>query len=296
MTTDPYDFARDPQNIPDDNLQFLDVDRLAEREYWHKLDGWSQDMACKVITLGVPLSLKMEEEILRTEHPRAGDVQGLSAEEYGERRRAAQIAFLRFSSMKRVLFHIERLATAAIAVGRLRDPDTPQNWILWARSKGYETNHLDDLLAESEVPKVMPDATQPKQQTPIFPKLEDFRWERLTWTFLPNDQVRITYTGVRLARSTCSFEDLGFRNRKSRDGVPDRLWNFFKIACISNEFDVSLGNQNLDQQARDNLKHTISGIRLRLRKFFQTEDDPFMPHKRGIGWEPKFIIRNESEA
>lgn len=128
-----------------------------------------------------------------------------------------------------------------------------------------------------------------------FPKIYDFRWGKLIWTFLPNDQVRIGYSDPNIKR-IISFSDLGFRDEKSSEGKPNRLWRFFKIACTVHGWDVSMDNKKLDQKQRDNLKHTISGIRIALKKTFQTHDNPFRDFKKGVGWTPKFIIRNETEV
>ncbi len=50
-----------------------------------------------------------------------------------------------------------RLADSSISAGALNDPDTPANWIAWARAKGYSTAHLEQQATPQAV-ETTPDA------------------------------------------------------------------------------------------------------------------------------------------
>lgn len=45
----------------------------------------------------------------------------------------------------------DRLADSSISAGALNDPDTPANWIAWARAKGYSTAHLEQQATPQAV-------------------------------------------------------------------------------------------------------------------------------------------------
>lgn len=46
------------------------------------------------------------------------------------------------------MMRAKRIAQSSIDAGKLKDPDTPESWIAWARSKGYKTNHLQPQNGE----------------------------------------------------------------------------------------------------------------------------------------------------
>ena len=155
-------------------------------------------------------------------------------------------------------------------------------------------NDVVKLLKENIVELKLLKSSCHKKNPSVFSEIENFQWEKLTLTLLSGDQVRIQYPDI--ANKTYSYAELGFKDKKSKDGSPNKNWRFLKLACKKYEWDTSINNNSLNQRDRDNLKHIISDIRKKLREFFETTGDPFHPHKNGEGWRTKFIIRNEDEV
>lgn len=101
-----------------------------------QMDSWDIERACKMIVLGYNENTKTAIEY-GLKHCAEGST--------GRDRAHALITI-----MNRVL----TLAKSAIAIGILKETDTPKNWIAWAQSKGYKTDHInplsiDDMLNES---------------------------------------------------------------------------------------------------------------------------------------------------
>ena len=113
----------------------------AHCEVWLIMDSWGVELACKMIVLGY--NADVESTIsFGFEHCPEG-TRG--------RDRANELII--------IMNRISVLAKSAIAIGVIKDPDTPQNWITWAKGKGYNTDHLD-----------------PSKQVLIFQKaIEDYR-------------------------------------------------------------------------------------------------------------------------
>ncbi|MBP6367219.1 MAG: hypothetical protein KBA82_04500 [Nitrosomonas sp.] len=47
-------------------------------------------------------------------------------------------------------FRIKGMFNIAIRLGQIKDPDTPSNWIEWAKRKGFDTDHLDHFKDTQE--------------------------------------------------------------------------------------------------------------------------------------------------
>jgi len=60
-----------------------------------------------------------------------------------------------------------RLADSSIDAGKLNDPDTPANWLAWARTKGYSIAHLEQQPA-AQVVETTPNAPA-KIEEPVKP-------------------------------------------------------------------------------------------------------------------------------
>ena len=152
--TDPYAFAKDPKNIPDENWQMLsDTEWIPEGcSSWKKYDLWTLWQACRILTLGFPLDLVRERKIVEEEHPPLGSVKELNDRESQEKKQRFSEAHLELNSMERVVHNAEMLAKLSVGAGKIRDPDTPKNWIKWAKLKGYKTDLIESLMAPSRLP------------------------------------------------------------------------------------------------------------------------------------------------
>lgn len=90
-----------------------------------KMDSWDANLACNMIVFGDGMDHTYSIEYGLTEYPHGT---------HGNDR-----AHHSLTVMNRFL----ELAKAAIAITRLKEHDTPANWITWAASKGYDTKHLN---------------------------------------------------------------------------------------------------------------------------------------------------------
>jgi hypothetical protein len=113
-----------PEDLaPDENHQYLQKLSYPEDE-WMIYDSWDMVMAIKLITLGSPINL---EELAEYAKDMAIDSPGKDLT----------------ITMHEVYNRALRIAESSIAMGKIKDPDTPENWITWARSKFYKIDHLD---------------------------------------------------------------------------------------------------------------------------------------------------------
>ena len=91
---------------------------------WEMLDSWSMDVACQAIVFGTDYDLDHEIDF----HMKEGE------------------AFTAFFDIGDVTWKVRHrfleFAKSAFATGKLKDPDTPINWINWAKEKGYSVDHL----------------------------------------------------------------------------------------------------------------------------------------------------------
>lgn len=85
----------------------------------------------------------------------------------------------RFSSTVGALLRCKGAAEISVKLGEIKDPDTPLNWIGWARRKGYNVDHLRKDSASANLPEKMPNiaigrvaievACEIKQESGIMP-------------------------------------------------------------------------------------------------------------------------------
>lgn len=60
-----------------------------------------------------------------------------------------------FSSRFWALERAKGLAVLSVSLGEIKDPDSPSNWVAWARKKGYGIDHLHDYC-KVILPEKMP--------------------------------------------------------------------------------------------------------------------------------------------
>jgi hypothetical protein len=121
--------------MPDENNQFLDI-TPSYHEQWMIYDLWEMDLAIKLITIGYPVWFES-----KIKEARDWPVNSL-----GRHRLSAQL-----SVYDRAL----SIAKRALAIGKIKDPDTPLNWIAWAKTKGYNTDHLEPLKCVHEFERAL---------------------------------------------------------------------------------------------------------------------------------------------
>lgn len=95
---------------------------------WLSYDSWDAEHAVKLITIGYDLDIRSYWDEAK-DWPEGST--GL------DRGRAYIEVYTRGMS----------IAESSIAAGLLKNPDTPANWLAWAKRKGYKTDHLSILTA-----------------------------------------------------------------------------------------------------------------------------------------------------
>ncbi len=109
----------------DENYQMVDEFGVSADDVTLQMDSWDIELACKMIALGYNANTK---EIV----------------EYGLKHcPEGSTGYDRANVLITVMSRILTLAKAAVAIGVLKENDTPANWIAWAQSKGYNTEHLN---------------------------------------------------------------------------------------------------------------------------------------------------------
>ncbi len=111
----------------DENYQMVSSGTFAD-DVALQMDSWDIERACKMIVLGFNENTKEAIEY-GLKHCPDGST--------GRDRAHALITI-----MNRIL----TLAKSAIAIGILKETDTPTNWLTWAQSKGYNTDHLNPSI------------------------------------------------------------------------------------------------------------------------------------------------------
>ena len=88
------------------------------------MDSWGIELACKLIVLGYNLDVAetINYGIRECPHGSTGNDRAIAIH----------------TVMDRAL----TLAKSAVAIGKVKDTDTPANWLAWAQSKGYSVAHL----------------------------------------------------------------------------------------------------------------------------------------------------------
>jgi hypothetical protein len=144
----------------DENYQMVSSGTLTD-DVALQMDSWDIERACRMIVLGYNENTKESIEY------------GLKhcAEGSTGRDRAHTLITI----MNRVL----TLAKSAIAIGILKETDTPKNWIAWAQGKGYNTDHLNLSI---QVTPFLTMTTEGVDDAEIEPKERELMaWLRETW-------------------------------------------------------------------------------------------------------------------
>jgi len=103
--------------------------------HWDSFDSWSLDLACKLVTVGYPADLEVREKALKDLLPdtTTGIVSSLAS----------------LSAMKQVINRARDIAQTSVAAAEIKDPDTPTNWIKWAKGKNYKVAHLERYISQA---------------------------------------------------------------------------------------------------------------------------------------------------
>ena len=110
----------------DDNYQMVTFTSASDVEL--KMDSWDANLACNMIVFGddIDNTLSIEYGLTQCPHGTHGN----------DRARHSLTVTNRFL----------KLANSAIAIGRLKEHDTPANWMTWAKTKGYSVAHLNPAI------------------------------------------------------------------------------------------------------------------------------------------------------
>lgn len=121
----------DGEGVPrvDENYQFIVMREACGNDVNLLMDSWDVQLACKMIVFGFNIDVQS--------HIESGLVEG-EEDSYN---------FGMANCMIIVMNRILRLAKSAVAIGNIRENDRPENWISWARTKGYDTDHLSPQIA-----------------------------------------------------------------------------------------------------------------------------------------------------
>jgi hypothetical protein len=111
----------------DENYQLIDGGVLSD-DVALLMDVWGMELACKMIVLGYNLDIKktIEYGLKHCEPKSTGNDKAIVLSE--------------------IMNRIFTLAKSAIAGGVIKEHDTPANWIAWAQTKGYNTDHLNPSI------------------------------------------------------------------------------------------------------------------------------------------------------
>jgi hypothetical protein len=126
---------------PDENNQFLSSGATVDEFFanmevpWAVYDSWDLELACKLVTVGYPVDLEAKEKELKDSlfHTTGGRCDSLSS----------------LSAMKQVINLARNIAQSSVAAGKIKDPDTPANWIKWAKGKDYKVAHLERYILQA---------------------------------------------------------------------------------------------------------------------------------------------------
>lgn len=127
------------KTIPECVIQSLyGGDQYTGDKPWMQFDTWDVELACKLITLNYPVDLKGSGWDSAKKWPR---------DKWGR------------GSLTGVMHIFDRalgIAKSSIHAGKVKEHDTPANWLKWAQEKGYDVAHLmpaDAPAAKGETKK-----------------------------------------------------------------------------------------------------------------------------------------------
>ena len=108
----------------DDRHQFLRHIPLEFLDPWTSYDSWDAELAIKLITIGYDLDINS----------------------YWDEAKDFPYGSTGWDSARAYVDVYQRgmsIAQSSIAAGLLKCPDTPANWLAWAKRKGYDVAHLE---------------------------------------------------------------------------------------------------------------------------------------------------------
>ena len=132
----------------DERHQFLRHIPLEFLDPWISYDSWSAELAIRLITIGYDLDIN-------------GHWDEAKDFPYGSTGWDSAFAYVDVYSRGMAI------AQSSIAADRLKDPDTPANWLAWAKRKGYDVAHLEhsQKAPETDTAKPAPDTVRPLQRS-----------------------------------------------------------------------------------------------------------------------------------
>lgn len=120
---------------------------------------------------------------------------------------------------------------------------------------GAKLIHKSEKKANSVAAKIVP-----------FPTPSDARWHELKISFIDNETVQIKIRDIIEPRK---YNEMGFKDNKSRYGKPTKYWNFLK------EFAMLKGHYtNYPINKKVEIEKDVSVLRNLLRKYFKIPGDP----------------------
>ena len=120
---------------------------------WMLHDSWSLELACKLVTLGYPVDL---------EGSNWESAKNWPLDKFG---RHSLIA------VRQVFDRARDTALASVAAGKIKDPDTPANWIAWAEGKGYSVAHLGPIITQAPCDCIKPVSRSAAQDDAILEEI-----------------------------------------------------------------------------------------------------------------------------
>ena len=148
---------------------------------WFLYDSWSLDLACRLITLGYPVDLEKKRE----------EAKGWPTDASGrDLLHTMLIVFCRAAG----------IAHASVAAGTIKDPDTPENWKVWAESKGYSVAHLGSRNPQTPTDHIKPLSRLAAQENAI---IEEIGHRNLNPLALPKPPAGKSGVKAEIRRDLC---------------------------------------------------------------------------------------------
>ena len=117
------------------------------------------------------------------------------------------------------------------------------------------------------------------------------KWADITIQFISRQSVQIDIKGAFSGVKT--FIELGFKDRKSKYGQPDKIWRTFYVLAFG---EGTFPDGSLDHKDLVNLKHHLSILRKRLKYVFGIAEDPFYPFYPDMKYVSIFQISSRPEV
>lgn len=109
---------------------------------WMQFDTWDVKLACKLITLNYPVDLEGSGWDGAKKWP---------LDKWGR---------CSLTWVMRIFDRALSIAKSSIHAGKIKEHDTPANWIKWAQEKGYDVAHLMPAMAQEQIELSLADAVE----------------------------------------------------------------------------------------------------------------------------------------